>query len=101
MPAGLALVRKMMRIWGYKKDFDNLVTAARCLSIYAYDLRDGYHSNNTQPYASRKTGYNIQLDKLINIHKLKSSKDLYPDFQRACTASDELLEAIGINKKKK
>lgn len=73
-------VRTCVPLLGYKKDFDNLVTATRSLPIYAYDLRDGYHSNNTQPYASRKTGYNIQLDKLINIYKLKSSKDLYPAF---------------------
>ena len=36
------------------------------MPIYGYDLRDGYHSNNTQPYAN-KEGINIQLAKIVNL----------------------------------
>lgn len=71
-------LRTCVPLLGNELDYDNLLTAVRCLPIYGYDLRDGYHSNNPQPYASQKSGINIQLEKLVKIHEFKSTKDLYP-----------------------
>lgn len=71
-------VRTLIPLLGNEHDYTNLLTAIRCLPIYGYDLRDGYHSNVAQPYASRKTGINIQLEKIVNIHKFRKTKGLYP-----------------------
>lgn len=71
-------LRTCVPLLGNEQDYNNLITAVRCLPIYGYDLRDGYHSNNPQPYASLKSGINIQLEKLVKIHEFKSTKDLYP-----------------------
>lgn len=71
-------VRTLIPLLGNEQDYTNLLTATRCLPIYGYDLRDGYHSNAAQPYASRKTGINIQLEKIVKIHEFKKTKGLYP-----------------------
>lgn len=71
-------VLTLVPLLGCSLDYENLLTAVRCLPIYGYDLRDGYHSNEPQPYASPKSQINIQLEKLVKIHEFKLIKDLYP-----------------------
>lgn len=72
-------VRTCIPLLGNGQDYTNLSTALRVLPIYGYDLRDGFHSDCAQPYASKKSGVNIQLEKLVNIHKFIGYKEeLYP-----------------------
>ena len=59
-------VRTILPLLGGENDYKNLVETARCLPIYGYDLKDGFHSGNLQPYANNK-GINVQLAKLQNI----------------------------------
>lgn len=77
IPEPMYTVRTILPLLGNENDYDYLCTALRCLPIYGYDLRDGYHSNDYQPYKS-KQGVNIQLEKLINIHRFKDVEGLYP-----------------------
>ena len=71
-------VRTCIPLLEYCIDFENLLTVCKVLPIYGYDLRDGYHQGNIQPYASERTGINLQLEKIIKIHLFNSAKDLYP-----------------------
>lgn len=72
------IVRTLIPLLGNERDYVNLLTAVRCLPIYGYDLRDGYHSNIAQPYASRKSGINIQLEEIVKIHEFNKIKGLFP-----------------------
>lgn len=71
-------VRTLIPLLGNKQDYENLLTATRCLPIYGYDLRDGYHEGNFQPYRTVKSGINVQLEKLVKIHSFPGVKDLCP-----------------------
>lgn len=71
-------VRTCVPLLGIVQDIRNLLIATRSLPMYGYDLRDGFHSNNPQPYRSKESGINIQLEKLVNIHQFRYVKDYYP-----------------------
>lgn len=58
--------RTIVPLLGSNNDYKNVLEILKCMPIYGYDLRDGYHSNNIQPYANSE-GINIQLAKIINI----------------------------------
>lgn len=71
-------LRTSIPLLGNNQDYPNILDAVKSLPIYGYDLRDGYHKDIVQPYASKKNNINIQLEKLIKIHEFKSVKNLYP-----------------------
>lgn len=58
-------------------DYANLLTATRSLPIYGYDLRDGFHSGDPQPYAGRD-GLNIQLSQMLSMHELPNNRMCVP-----------------------
>lgn len=70
-------VRTCIPLLGNNQDYTNILTGVKALPIYGYDLRDGYHNEIEQPYASKTSRINIQLEKLFKIHEFNSIRDLY------------------------
>lgn len=68
-------VRTMIPLLENDSDYENLFSSLKCLPIYGYDLRDGFHSDDSEPYADAKYGINIQLLKVYKILSAPLSSD--------------------------
>lgn len=71
-------VRTVLPILGINADLYHLETCVRSLPIYGYDLKDGYHTNDTEPYPDSKTGISNQLFKICRIHNELGKKFTVP-----------------------